>query len=459
MIRDLRIGAIHKNTGVFTRPSCASKNEYYECPECNIKAIFKKGEIKRPHFAHYAGDKNTNKNGCNFFEKPSETQLHKNGKSTLKSLLDSKTPLVFIRRCCCCYEKTTCLELNESDYAETYKAETEHKLKFMNRWIYADVAFLSTKFIIFEILHTHKTLEENRPEPWVEIKAVDLCIELETNKDGFITFNCQRVFTCEKCIKNEEEKKLREKIAFIRRQEELEIERKERQERLESEEAERQEKRRLEYERKEKAEAERKEEQRLACERMAKVEAEREIERKELQERLEIKEAERQLNWKIWCEKKAKQEVERQEEELLKREIEAKREIERVEKMRLDEIERQEEELLKREIEAKREIERVEKMRLDEIERKKREIERAEILRANKEELDRQLKEEKDLWLQRQKESNGKCICKNVCDCCKCGISLKNLCRCESPSYEIVKINGQLWCNNSRCRKWKCRCV
>ena len=39
---------------------------------------------------------------------------------------------------------------------------------------------------------------------------------------------------------------------------------------------------------------------------------------------------------------------------------------------------------------------------------------------------------------------------------CGCGILHKNLCKCSNPSYSLVQINQQLWCNS--CNNWKCRC-
>ena len=39
---------------------------------------------------------------------------------------------------------------------------------------------------------------------------------------------------------------------------------------------------------------------------------------------------------------------------------------------------------------------------------------------------------------------------------CGCGILHRNLCKCSNPSYSLVQINQQLWCNS--CNNWKCRC-
>jgi hypothetical protein len=50
-------------------------------------------------------------------------------------------------------------------------------------------------------------------------------------------------------------------------------------------------------------------------------------------------------------------------------------------------------------------------------------------------------------------------ICNEVChkndlQCDGCGVA--SVCYCDNPNYELVKINGHLWCKN--CNAWKCRC-
>ena len=38
----------------------------------------------------------------------------------------------------------------------------------------------------------------------------------------------------------------------------------------------------------------------------------------------------------------------------------------------------------------------------------------------------------------------------------KCGIMIMNMCICENPKYEFVKLSNNLFC--VICNKWKCRC-
>ena len=46
----LQFGAIDTNTELYTPPYKATKNTQYKCICCNEFVIFKKGEIKKPHF-------------------------------------------------------------------------------------------------------------------------------------------------------------------------------------------------------------------------------------------------------------------------------------------------------------------------------------------------------------------------------------------------------------------------
>jgi hypothetical protein len=39
---------------------------------------------------------------------------------------------------------------------------------------------------------------------------------------------------------------------------------------------------------------------------------------------------------------------------------------------------------------------------------------------------------------------------------CECGINIINICVCESPKYELMKLSHNLYC--AICNKWKCRC-
>jgi hypothetical protein len=185
----LKLGAIDKTTKKYVLPCNADKKNKYFCPDCEKDLIFKKGQVKAPHFAHYK----TN-DPCNYYNHPSESQIHKDAKMALKSLLDNhKNIIIEHKKCknCCNIEKLTI------KYTENDKIELEHYFEFNNSKKIADVAFLSMNTVkyIFEIFNTHRTSSENRPEPWFEFDAKELITIANTNKETFI-FQCIRDSIC-----------------------------------------------------------------------------------------------------------------------------------------------------------------------------------------------------------------------------------------------------------------------
>ena len=42
-------------------------------------------------------------------------------------------------------------------------------------------------------------------------------------------------------------------------------------------------------------------------------------------------------------------------------------------------------------------------------------------------------------------------------ECCPCGLKYENICRCDNPIFELVRINQQLFCR--RCNNWRDRCL
>ena len=90
------LGAINKNTGEYIYPKIANKNDKYICLDCNQDVIICRGNIRVPYFRHY------NTSNCDRYNKPTETQIHKDAKFLIKSLLNKKIKLSFIRKCICC---------------------------------------------------------------------------------------------------------------------------------------------------------------------------------------------------------------------------------------------------------------------------------------------------------------------------------------------------------------------
>ena len=203
------MGAINKLTNKYEYPKIATKGKNkYKCPCCEKDVIFKKGLIKQPHFAHYKSD-----NPCYYYDKPCETQIHKDAKLLLKTLLDNKSEICFHRECNnCMFEEPDIIEykISKNDYNENAKAIIEYKFMFNNSNRSADVAFIENDNIkyIFEICYKNKTKEENRPEPWFEINAEDLINKINSgeiiDEYGNVNIECIRNYKCVECISYEE---------------------------------------------------------------------------------------------------------------------------------------------------------------------------------------------------------------------------------------------------------------
>jgi hypothetical protein len=197
----ISIGAYSKGTKEYIYPYIANKTDEYSCPECNRDVIFCKGEIVRPYFRHKAihGD-----DSCVRYDNPTESQIHKDAKMLLKTILETKG--LSVRRPC-----IRCSEIEEYDIKldATNKVIIECPFGYNNEKKIADVAVIipedddisSVKdenlICIFEIYNTHKTKEENRPDPWFELDALQF---IETINKGELTVSCIRSLMCDDCV-------------------------------------------------------------------------------------------------------------------------------------------------------------------------------------------------------------------------------------------------------------------
>jgi hypothetical protein len=339
------MGAINKLTNNYEYPIIASKENKYKCPDidCGKDVIFRKGIINQPHFAHYKSDKSNV--SCNYYEKPSEDQIHKDAKLLMKTLLDAKTPMIFQRRCNNQNKRYKCrniknIHILHTDYNENTKAIIEYRFDYNNSDNRrADVALIEYNQIkyIFEIYNTSATKEQNRPEPWLEINALNLINYVNSGilDNRNIIIPCLRKnYKCDKCIKYDVKRSMK-KIEQARKD--------------------------MEHDKQD----------------------------------------------------KEKTDIERMEREKLDNE---KKELYRIEQKRLNK--------------EKRKMEQIEK---ELIEKTKIEIETKRIEALIN---DEKLKEDRSE--------------------CKCGLKLINICSCDNPIYELMKISNNMCCNH--CRKWKCRC-
>ena len=204
------MGAINQTTKCYEYPTIANKKYKYKCPDCNKFVIFRKGNILKPHFAHFKSD-----NPCSFYNNPGESQKHKNAKMILNYLLNQKSNIHIFRDCCECtnfddgdledhgISTDFICEINDNNYDDTTSI-VEHKFNYMNSNKSADVALINTETkqikYIFEICHTHKTKETDRPEPWFEFNAEDLITSINESDEGEpIYLTCVRHHVCDWC--------------------------------------------------------------------------------------------------------------------------------------------------------------------------------------------------------------------------------------------------------------------
>jgi Competence protein CoiA-like family len=89
----MNAGAIDVATGAYTLPSQATKNRNYICADCRARVVFRKGDIRVAHFAHWSG---TN---CGYYEHPSESQVHKDAKLRLAEILKNKKEITLHWEC------------------------------------------------------------------------------------------------------------------------------------------------------------------------------------------------------------------------------------------------------------------------------------------------------------------------------------------------------------------------
>jgi hypothetical protein len=192
----LSLGAINKLTGEYVYPRIANKKDEYICPECNKDLILVQGEIRVHHFRH----KTDNVTPCNHYSNPTETQIHKDAKLLLKTLLEQKASISFIRSCASCNKKD---EFEIPEISETSSIKIEYRFDHDGVKI-ADVAYIDNGDIvcIFEICNTHKTRSESRPEPWFEIDAKTLINIANNIQVGSIQLPCIRCEKCYDCIEN-----------------------------------------------------------------------------------------------------------------------------------------------------------------------------------------------------------------------------------------------------------------
>ncbi len=202
----INLGAINKKTKTYETPLFADKKNKYYCPDCCQDVILKQGEIRRYHFAHKAeiSDKQTNPDGgCNYYNHPGESQIHKHAKELLKVALERKKCKIS-RACMACGEELV-FDLPKPKKTDEVRVECAFEWSEGARKV-ADVAIVDKDefmMFIFEVCNTHKTKEEDRPEdvPWYELDALSLIEAIEESGENVFNVKCIRKKVCDLCEK------------------------------------------------------------------------------------------------------------------------------------------------------------------------------------------------------------------------------------------------------------------
>lgn len=202
MVSDFRLGAYLKGTETYIKPGIAQKKDdkgvknEWTCPVCKTDADLKKGTIKAHHFAHRV------KKSCSYFERPGESDLHKAAKEEIRNRYEGGAQFKVVRNCSSCRCPSNILDTSLLNGKR--RATKEDSYDPTNKRLHSDVSLYhdDTLTCIVEILNTHKT--EQRPEPWVEINAVDVIQNTDISDN--ITFYCKRSYICNICERKAEER-------------------------------------------------------------------------------------------------------------------------------------------------------------------------------------------------------------------------------------------------------------
>jgi hypothetical protein len=206
-----QFGAICDRTKLYTMPLDANKVDTYSCVKCKERVRVKQGEIRAHHFSHCRNSNCTFYNYEPSMEGGGETEFHINAKYRLQSLLETQHQLTISSYCVVCHEKW---ESTLPILTEDMKIVLEHPMTHNGDSITADMACVQQKNIpyIIEILYSHQTEADKRPEPWYELHAMDILNHNSESKH--IRLKCCRevCLPCFQYVKMCEEQRQREKI-------------------------------------------------------------------------------------------------------------------------------------------------------------------------------------------------------------------------------------------------------
>jgi hypothetical protein len=165
-------GAIDIETQDYVIPAKALKGRQYVCADCSQRVIFRRGEVRTPHFAHFVP---TTK--CTYYNTTAgESDSHKHAKFLLQEWIVARRPICFVWGCQQQQAFGSCGTFVEHilDYKDGDEVVLEYRSPTGN--YIADIAVLNGNEVryIIEVVHSHHTTTSCRPEPWFEVKANDI---------------------------------------------------------------------------------------------------------------------------------------------------------------------------------------------------------------------------------------------------------------------------------------------
>ena len=167
----------------------ANKKDSYKCPECDGDMVFCKGKVMIPYFRH------VNKKQGEKCEKSisKETIEHIKAKYTIQEYL--KNNLLNVERKCSTH---SCTNIVNFSIPKPKYIKIEAREIYNNKNISYDIGLYdeSGKFYFgIEIMHSHKTKEQNRPNNlWIELKCCYIDNYIKNN-----LFTCNRNVICNAC--------------------------------------------------------------------------------------------------------------------------------------------------------------------------------------------------------------------------------------------------------------------
>lgn len=241
MSEHFQLGALEKETGHYVYPLIARKGIQYACPSCERDVTFKLGKIKKPHFAH-----KPSQNPCFYYDRPNESEIHKEAKLVLDRVLKDRRPFEILRECKHCFTGNAMKVMFSSETFENTESKIEYRFVFEEKIKVADVALLKDNnlFAVFEVLYSHATLEGDRPEPWFEFKGLEIIQDCNKRSETLLQLRCVRQHKCDMCDQREKEEERRH-LLHLKEMEEIRRKEAERQENKKKEEMRRKEEERL----------------------------------------------------------------------------------------------------------------------------------------------------------------------------------------------------------------------